>query len=145
MNENIEKFILKLEPILNERDEKIKKREELIKDVNDFINLLPELNGVITDLEQKFLQTNDIKIKAELDSYLKERIVYYDTIKAFTKEALNIKEKLETVPEEIRDSEEKIIHLLYQRRELAKKIEYCENQEVLVNEEEKDYEKSLEL
>ena len=144
MNENIEKFILKLEPILNERDEKIKKREELIKDVNDFINLLPELNGVITDLEQKFLQTNDIKIKAELDSYLKERIVYYDTIKAFTKEALNIKEKLETVPEEIRDSEEKIIHLLYQRRELAKKIEYCENQEVLVNEEEKDYEKSLE-
>lgn len=144
MNENIEKFILKLEPILNERDEKIKKREELIKDVNDFINLLPELNGVITDLEQQFLQTNDVKIKAELDSYLKERIVYYDTIKAFTKEALNIKEKLETVPEEIRDSEEKIIHLLYQRRELAKKIEYCENQEVLVNEEEKDYEKSLE-
>ena len=144
MNENIEEFILKLEPILNERDEKIKKREELIKDVNDFINLLPELNGVITDLEQQFLQTNDVKIKAELDSYLKERMVYYDTIKAFTKEALNIKEELETIPEEIRDSEEKITHLLYQRRENVKKIEYYENQEVLANEEEKDYEKSLE-
>ena len=77
MNENIEEFILKLEPILNERDEKIKKREELIKDVNDFINLLPELNGVITDLEQQFLQTNDVKIKAELDSYLKERMVTF--------------------------------------------------------------------
>ena len=145
MNENIEEFILKLEPILNERDEKIKKREELIKDVNDFINLLPELNGVITDLEQQFLQTNDVKIKAELDSYLKERMVYYDTIKAFTKEALNIKEELEAIPEEIRDSEEKITHLLYQRRENVKKIEYYENQEVLANEEEeKDYEKSLE-
>ena len=144
MNENIEEFILKLEPILNERDEKIKKREELIKDVHDFINLLPELNGVITDLEQQFLQTNDVKIKAELDSYLKERMVYYDTIKAFTKEALNIKEELETIPEEIRDSEEKITHLLYQRRENVKKIEYYENQEVLANEEEKDYEKSLE-
>lgn len=145
MNENIEEFILKLEPILNERDEKIKKREELIKDVNDFINLLPELNGVITDLEKQFLQTNDVKIKAELDSYLKERMAYYDTIKAFTKEALNIKEELEAIPEEIRDSEEKITHLLYQRRENVKKIEYYENQEVLANEEEeKDYEKSLE-
>ena len=39
MNENIEKFILKLEPILNERDEKIKKREELIKDVNEKNNV----------------------------------------------------------------------------------------------------------
>ena len=34
MNEEIEKVILKLEPTLNERDEKIKKREELIKDIN---------------------------------------------------------------------------------------------------------------
>ena len=144
MNENIEEFILKLEPILNERDEKIKKREELIRDVNDFINLLPELNGVITDLEQQFLQTNDVKIKAELDSYLKERMVYYDTIKAFTKEVLNIKEELETIPEEIRDSEEKLVQLFYQRREAVKTIEFYKNQETKTNEDEKEYKKALE-
>ena len=144
MNKNIEEFILKLEPVLNERDEKLKKREELIKDVNDFLNLLPELDLVISDLEKSYLESNDPKVKAELDSYLKERIVYYDTIRAFTKEALDIKENLDSVSEEQRESEEKLLHLLYQRRELEKKIEYYENQEILVsNESQSDYENLL--
>lgn len=144
MNKNIEEFILKLEPVLNERDEKIKKREELIKDVQDFLNLLPELDLVITDLEKQFLESNDPKIKAELDSYLKERVVYYDTIQLFTKEALDIKEDLLSVPEEQRESEERLVHLLYQRRGLEKKIEYYENQDMLSsNEEQTEYENSL--
>ncbi len=144
MNENIQEFILKLEPVLNERDIKIKRRKELIKDVNDFINLLPELNHVITDLEESFVKTNDEKVKAELDSYLKERVVYYDTIKAFTKEALDLKNELENIPEHIREFEERITRLFYQRREYEKKCEYYENQEILASDkEEKEYEESL--
>ena len=144
MNEEIEKVILKLEPTLNERDEKIKKREELIKDINDFTNLLPELNNVITDLEKKVLQSNDEKTRQELDSYLKERVLYYDTIQAFTKEALNLKSEIESIPEELRESEERLIHLFYQRRNFSKKIEYYENQEILNAEEQQDYENALE-
>ena len=101
-------------------------------------------NNVITDLEKKVLPSNDEKTRQELDSYLKERVLYYDTIQAFTKEALNLKSEIESIPEELRESEERLIHLFYQRRNFSKKIEYYENQEILNAEEQQDYENALE-
>ena len=144
MNETIEKFILELEPILNERAYQETERQELIKDINDFTSLYPELENVIQELQQKYKISKSAEDRKTLNSYFRKRNMYDKVIYAFKEKLRKIEEELNYTPEEIKQIEERIVQLFYQRREYASKIEFYENQETLTNENEEDYKRALE-
>lgn len=144
MINDLEKFVSQLEMALNERDKKIKKRDELIHDVNDLCNLFPELEQVIDDLEKKYAETQDRNVKLELDSYLKEREVYFDTIQSFRLQAGEISQELKN--NSILECEEQFIFDFYKRHELSLKLAQFRDQRT--QEEEilyQQYSKELEL
>lgn len=113
-----EEFRKNLETKLNERDQKIRKKEELIKDINDFETLLPELEQVIKDLETQFESTKSEEVKKELNSYLKEREDYFDLIQTFRKDAAVITQNIE--------QEDQLIADFYKRREIEFNLQRLE-------------------
>jgi len=124
---SLDEFINKLEPKLNERDKKVKEHKELLKDINDFCELFPALEQVIEELEKKYLENKeDIKVKEELDSYLKEREVYWETINEFRIRAQKIEKELKN-DLDATGLEDRLIYNLYDRRNLISKLRSIEN------------------
>ena len=75
----MEEFLANLNTVIEEREDKLAKRKELIKDLNDFSKLYEELKGVILELENKYNLSQSEEDKKELEEYLKEKILYQNT------------------------------------------------------------------
>ena len=123
MNRTMENIFLEIEQLLNARALKEKEKKELIKDIQDFENLYPEVGKVIEELEAKAKETNQESVKQELDSYLKERLLYEQTIQEFVKRLQNVRKELEDMP----DLSGKVVEYLYSYRETKKELRYLES------------------
>ncbi len=86
MNKTTEELYEIMEKKLNERDAKILRHNELIKDINDFEALLPELYQAVKEVEEKNNASEDNSFQNELNSWLKERQDYWDLINSFRNE-----------------------------------------------------------
>ena len=123
MNMSMERIILEMEKLLNTRLEKEKEKKEYIKDIQDFERLYPEVGKVITDLENKYQETNEATFKEQLDDYLKERTLYETTIQEFTSHVQKINAELEQMP----DLPNQVTDYLYDYRETLMELRYLEN------------------
>ena len=123
MNMSMERIILEMEKLLNTRLEKEKEKKEYIKDIQDFERLYPEVGKVITDLENKYQETNEVPFKEQLDDYLKERTLYETTIQEFTSHVQKINAELEQMP----DLPNQVTDYLYDYRETLMELRYLEN------------------
>ncbi len=127
MMKNVEEFIKEIEPKLNERDKKVRERKELIKDINDFCDLLPALSQVIEELQKQYDENNNlVNVKEELDSYLKERDLYWQTINEFRIRAEKLEQEIEKTEE--LDFYEKMVDKYYKRHEILVELKRIEAQ-----------------
>lgn len=112
----MEEFLTNLSEIIEEREKKVENKKELIKDLNDFSILYEELESVVSELENKYNLTHNEKDKKELEEYIKERILYQNTIKEFMNKLKIVDNELNETPKEIQDSQ-KVIYNLFKKRE----------------------------
>ena len=122
----MEEFLANLNTVIEEREDKLAKRKELIKDLNDFSKLYEELKGVILELENKYNLSQSEEDKKELEEYLKEKILYQNTIKEFMNKLKTVDNELNETPEEIKEVQKNIYDLFKKREKYIfdlKKIE----------------------
>lgn len=81
MNENIHnEKVASFQVKVKEHENDVIEGKKVAHDINEFIELHTELNGVIKEYEDLYKDTQDEKYKIELDAYLKEELDYLDLI-----------------------------------------------------------------
>jgi len=75
-NEKVAAFQVKVK----EHENDVIDGKKIAHDINEFVELHDELNGVIKEYEGLYKDTQDVRYKIELDAYLKEELDYLDLI-----------------------------------------------------------------
>jgi len=131
MNEE-NQYIKKAKQIIAERDALLAEKRKIISDSEEFAQLSPEVDKIVSDLEKQYQETMSAEDKEKLEEWKREQDLYLETVLLNMVDLMVVNEKLED-REDLVEAYESLYQTFLKRKEILDQIQSIKEQAKSMN------------